>query len=292
METREKQAYLIIAHQCDEMLLTLLRMLDVPWNDIFIHMDSKNTSYQPEIVERYLKHAEVFHTERLSVIWGGITLAKAEFELLNAAVSHGPYQHYHLLSGVDLPIQTQENIRAFFEANPDREFVGFDTKPFSPFNDERVYYRHFFQNVDIRRHAVLGALNGALLSGQKLLGMKRNQNVSFKKGSQWFSCTDGFARYLLSREDWFLQVFDKTFCPDEFFVQTMLAQSPYLEKVYRGPGGSSVRAIDWDRGSPYVWQDADLEELKASPCMFARKFDIRKAPKLVQELERLYGFAV
>ena len=32
METREKQAYLIEAHKCDEMLLTLLRMLDVPWN--------------------------------------------------------------------------------------------------------------------------------------------------------------------------------------------------------------------------------------------------------------------
>ena len=44
METREKQAYLIEAHKCDEMLLTLLRMLDVPWNDIFIHMDSKNTA--------------------------------------------------------------------------------------------------------------------------------------------------------------------------------------------------------------------------------------------------------
>ena len=29
METREKQAYLIEAHKCDEMLLTLLRMLDV-----------------------------------------------------------------------------------------------------------------------------------------------------------------------------------------------------------------------------------------------------------------------
>lgn len=32
MEAREKQAYLIEAHKCDEMLLTLLRMLDVPWN--------------------------------------------------------------------------------------------------------------------------------------------------------------------------------------------------------------------------------------------------------------------
>ena len=126
METREKQAYLIEAHKCDEMLLTLLRMLDVPWNDIFIHMDSKNTDYQPETVECRMKYAKVFHAERHSVVWGGVSQVKAELVLLKTAVAHGPYQHYHLISGVDLPIQTQEDIRAFFEANPDMEFVHFD----------------------------------------------------------------------------------------------------------------------------------------------------------------------
>ncbi len=50
---------------------------------------------------------------------------------MKTAVAHGPYQHYHLISGVDLPIQTQEDIRAFFEANPDVEFVHFDPHPFS-----------------------------------------------------------------------------------------------------------------------------------------------------------------
>ena len=184
METREKQAYLIEAHKCDEMLLTLLRMLDVPWNDIFIHMDSKNTDYQPETVECRMKYAKVFHAKRHSVVWGGVSQVKAELVLLKTAVAHGPYQHYHLISGVDLPIQTQEDIRAFFEANPDVEFVHFDPHPFSPFNDERVYYRHFFQNIDLRRHPVLGVINGILLSGQKLLKIKRNQDVHFNKGQQ------------------------------------------------------------------------------------------------------------
>ena len=180
METREKQAYLIEAHKCDEMLLTLLRMLDVPWNDIFIHMDSKNTDYQPETVECRMNYAKVFHAKRHSVVWGGVSQVKAELVLLKTAVAHGPYQHYHLISGVDLPIQTQEDIRAFFEANPDVEFVHFDPHPFSPFNDERVYYRHFFQNIDLRRHPVLGVINGILLSGQKLLKIGR----SLHKGQQ------------------------------------------------------------------------------------------------------------
>ena len=182
METREKQAYMLMAHQCNEMFWTLLRMLDAPWNDIFIHMDSKNENYQPETVERYVKYAKVFHAQRTSAVWGGITLVKAEFVLLKAAVDHGPYQHYHLISGADLPIQPPEDIRAFFEANPDKEFVHFDPHPFSPFNDERVYYRHFFQNIDLRRHPVLGVINGILLSGQKLLRIKRNQDVHFTKG--------------------------------------------------------------------------------------------------------------
>lgn len=208
---------------------------------------------------------------------------------MKTAVAHGPYQHYHLISGVDLPIQTQEDIRAFFEANPDVEFVHFDPHPFSPFNDERVYYRHFFQNIDLRRHPVLGVINGILLSGQKLLKIKRNQDVHFTKGSNWFSCTDGFARYLLTKEEWVLQVLDKTFCSDEFFVQTLIAQSPYQDKIYQGLGDTSARAIDWDRGNPWVWKYADLEQLKASPCMFARKFDIEKEPELVHEIERLYA---
>ena len=101
METREKQAYLIEAHKCDEMLLTLLRMLDVPWNDIFIHMDSKNTDYQPETVECRMKYAKVFHAKRHSVVWGGVSQVKAELVLLKTAVAHGPYQHYHLISGAD-----------------------------------------------------------------------------------------------------------------------------------------------------------------------------------------------
>ncbi len=42
METREKQAYLIEAHKCDEMLLTLLRMAGCTVDMIYsIHMDSK-----------------------------------------------------------------------------------------------------------------------------------------------------------------------------------------------------------------------------------------------------------
>lgn len=73
METSEKQAYMLMAHQCNEMFWTLLRMLDAPWNDIFIHMDSKNENYQPETVERYVKYAK-FSTHRERALFGVVLL--------------------------------------------------------------------------------------------------------------------------------------------------------------------------------------------------------------------------
>lgn len=36
------------------------------------------------------------------------------------------------------------------------------------------------------------------------------------------------------KEEWILQVLDKTFCSDEFFVQTLIVQSPYQDKIYQG----------------------------------------------------------
>lgn len=47
-----KHAYLVMAHKDDETLRTLLRTLDDPRNDIFIHMDAKNTGWDK--TERWL----------------------------------------------------------------------------------------------------------------------------------------------------------------------------------------------------------------------------------------------
>lgn len=68
----KKFAYLIIAHKNDLTFKTLLRMLDDARNDIFVHMDSKNKSYDPNEMQGMMKHANLYHSERTSVQWGGI----------------------------------------------------------------------------------------------------------------------------------------------------------------------------------------------------------------------------
>lgn len=50
---------------------------------------------------------------------------------------------------------------------------------------------------------------------QKKLNIKRNENIEFQKGAQWFSITDGLARYVLSKDEWIKNVFKNGFCVDE-----------------------------------------------------------------------------
>lgn len=68
---------------------------------------------------------------------GGYSLVNAEMILLRKATEVGHYNHYHLLSGQDLPIQSQETIQKFFLKNSDKEFVGFDKDIFT--YGDRVY---------------------------------------------------------------------------------------------------------------------------------------------------------
>ena len=125
-----KQAYLIIAHKDDLTFRTLISMLDYKNNDIFIHMDKKNKTYDSKGIESLGKHAKIYHTCRTNVEWGGYSLINAELLLLEKATEIGKYQHYHLLSGEDLPIQKQEVIQNFFMEQDGKEFIAFDQKNF------------------------------------------------------------------------------------------------------------------------------------------------------------------
>lgn len=55
-----KHAYLVMAHKDDETLRTLLRTLDDPRNDIFIHMDAKNTGWDENRALASIDKAESF----------------------------------------------------------------------------------------------------------------------------------------------------------------------------------------------------------------------------------------
>lgn len=218
---------------------------------------------------------------------GGYSLIHAELLLLKKAVSVGRYQHYHLLSGADLPLKSQDDIVAFFEENEGKEFIRFEKESFTYRN--RVQYFYPFQEKAGRgKKKLWNSLNGIALKVQKAVRINRNKQIEFQKGTQWFSITDSLARYVVQQDKWIRSVFHSTLCCDEVFLQTIVNHSKFRDSLYHKDFDNDLNAImryiDWERGNPYVFTFADLEELLDSGMMFARKFDERVDSRIIAEL--------
>ena len=49
-----------------------------------------------------------------------------------------------------------------------------------------------------------------------------------------------------------------------------------------------MRKIDWIRGKPYIWRISDLDYLKSSSMLFARKFDYNIDKEIIFKIKELY----
>ena len=284
-----KHAYLIMAHTQPELLKKLLKMLDNERNDIYLHIDSKAKDYPLDEIAAVLQKSKCIFTERTDVKWGSYSQIHCEMLLLKEAVKT-EHAYYHLLSGMDLPIKSQNEIFAFFEKYNGLEFVDEDDAAISEAALSRVKYTHKFYGKAGSVKDILGALS---VKGQKLLGVDKTQkygNIIFQKGRNWFSITHGLAKLVVEKEDWIQEVFGQSVCGDELFLQTVARNSEYAEKICNPntmPEVPDTRYIDWKRGSnnnPYVFREDDFEELKNTLGLFARKFDLNVDKKIVEKL--------
>ena len=275
-----KHAYLIIAHNDPKLLSVLVEMLDDPRNDIYILIDKKADTAQFSAIKT-TKSGLVF-VPRVDIRWGHISQVEAEMTLFRGAYDKGPYAYYHLLSGQDLPIKSQNYIHSFMESHPNKEYVGFAQGEFNKSDLARktnyihLFCAHYRDSNKFRRFC-LGCVRRGFVMLQQAVGYKRHFDVELKKGVNWCSITNEFCAYLLSKRDFIYKTFRYVSCPDEIFLQTILYNSPFRDNVY-APNedfGSCLREIDWKRGKPYLWgvnQEVDYQILTSSSKLFARKF--------------------
>lgn len=264
-----KHAYLILAHNDIPLLQTLITCLDDSRNDLFVHWDAKSGN----VPQLKAKSARLFMLDqRVNVNWAGYSMVQAEFLLFRKAFANGPYAYYHLISGADLPIKSQDYIHAECERLQGTEFVAF-----APATKAEVDYRvqHWFLfPEDFRsKNLVKKGLRYLFLAAQDLLRTRRT-DITVKKGSQWCSLTQGFVSYLIAQESQVRNLFTHTFCPDELFIQTVISNSPFADKVKTAPSefDGNMRYIKWKDGELFPIVKDDLADLRQSDKWFARKF--------------------
>lgn len=297
-----KHAFLIMAHANYALVSRLLKKLDHPDNTVYVHIDAKSrfSTEDKELLVGSCQFSEVIMVDRYRVNWGGYSQINIEMRMLERA-SSDKYDYYHFLSGVDFPTKSMEYIHTFFRQNAGYEFVHIGSDEFSQCEAYRYRLYHLFQEQRGREKNLYAYLEKAVLLVQRILGVnraKKHPHIAFKSGSNWVSITHEFVTYLLSKQKQIQGMFSYSCCCDEFFLQTILYDSPFKDKVFSVPDKEAIapnlRSIDWERGnkelgSPYTYTVRDYQELVASKNLFCRKVtdSTPEGNALIEKLEQL-----
>lgn len=293
-----KHAFLIIAHDNWKILARMIKKLDHVNNDIYIHIDA-NASIEDatKSLQGICQFSKICFIERTSISWGGYSQINCEMRLFDEA-SKGNYDYYHILSGIDFPIKSMKDIHYFFEENNGFEFIHMCDKEFTEKCADRYrYYRFFQEKIGRNYNSIFYQIERISIFIQRILKVNRDNKFSDMRylcGSNWCSITHEAVGLLLKKEEQIRKMFKYTRCCDEFFVQTILYNSNFKEKIYGLKFGvntdeSNLRSIDWMRGNPYMFKVDDYDELINSNNLFCRKVSdqTKEYEDLITKLEML-----
>lgn len=300
-----KHAFLIMAHSNFPLLSRLLKKIDHINNMIYIHIDAKSTfsTQDMELLKNSCQFSTITFIERYKITWGSYSQINLELRLLEAALADN-CDYYHFLSGNDFLIQNMKSFHQFFEKHSGYEFVNFSSENFLKSITDRFTYYHFFRCIYGRnRKNIFYWFDRASIYFQKRI-FHTNRTTQYPKleyrcGANWCSITHEFSKHLLSQEALIKKMFKHTTCADEVFLQTILYNSPFMERVYgkccKITGSDAcLRSIDWSRPgelefSPHVYTCHDYEELIHSNNFICRKVTDQTpdGEALIQKLELL-----
>ncbi|WLT32818.1 beta-1,6-N-acetylglucosaminyltransferase [Geothrix sp. PMB-07] len=284
----KRHAYLVMAHENHDQLCRLLSLLDDERNDIYLQTDSKGDIL---LWELRLTKSKLQILKPFPIFWGGYSVIKGVLELLREATK-GEYIYYHLLTGVDLPLVSQDIIHEYLE-NSEIEYINIEPKYKNEAFEKATYYHFFVEFSSYRKNKFLRAMRYALVKFQKIFGIHFSKEPAggFHHGSAYFSISHSFALYVLNKEEWIEKTFRHGLTCDEVFMQTLILNSPFKERLSLGGKNmtTNLRYIDWKRrekNSPYTFNSDDFNELtKAGEiAFFARKFNMNRDDKIINLL--------
>lgn len=293
----KKHAYLIMAHGSYEQLGFLISLLDHDKNDIFLHIDKKSSfsELDQQKLQGQVEKSQLIFVPRVAVYWGGYSQVEAEMSLFKTAYQYGDYCFYHLLSGIDLPLHSQETIHSFFEQHLDKIFLTMMTLEGDKENIDRLKYYHLFGRLTPRTFpgvfgkAFFKVYRHTEVFLQKILGINRlkRENLTPIKAANWGSFPHDIVKLVVSSEKQIEQTFQYSFLGDEVFIPHLLYQQGLLGRLYddslshdrKEDFQGNLRYINWWDGNPYTWTSSGedksaLLDAREKGYLFSRKFNI------------------
>lgn len=266
-------AILIIAHKNQAQLELLLDNLGDDFA-LYVHIDKTSAINKEELTARY---PNIRFYSKLHVVWGGYNLSACSLFLFQQAYK-GKHKYYVLISGQDLPLLSNQEIKNFIHKN-DSSYIVSDKLPIPQWtyhggiNRYELYWEH-----DITGNSLWDTFRKKLIGNIRKIQLKHNIRRPFYKGMEVYGGSNwGLLRYdamdylisFIDRNPGFMKRLKYCFCTDELWIQTILATSNCKIK------NEHITHLDWSTGPEYprTLRIEDYNSITSSAYPFARKFD-------------------
>lgn len=152
-------AFLIQCHNNQSQLLRLVERLDSPFSKFYIHVDKRHGKemMNSEEVAKLRSMTNVTFVKPIEVYWGDFSQARSTLILMEEAYKDECIKRFHLLSGIDYPLKSTNDILQFFE-NDNHDYI-----QWLPKESNLRYYidrYYFYGNKYIDRNSVINSAWG------------------------------------------------------------------------------------------------------------------------------------
>ena len=272
-----KIGYIITAHTLPGHLVRLVRRLTSDNARFFVHVDRRAPDEVFAAVERELGgRPDVLLLPRHPVHWCSFGQVRPALEGVEAVLSSPEHVDYAvLLTGQDYPLRSPAAIESTLADADGRSFITY--RPSTGRFLERLTRWHWHGTVRGRRVRLPNRFVPVRVPRRLPAGL-----VPYNGSAHW--CLSRECLELVARRDPALDDFFRwSACPDESFFQTILMSSALAETLIN----DDLRYTDWSEGgpSPRVLTVYDLERMRRSPALFARKFDPRVDAEVIDALD-------
>lgn len=269
-------AYFLLVHRYPAQFKRLFDAIYKAGNQYVIHVDKSSGEALANDIASFLQpYQGVAILDPQNALWGGYSLVDAELRgMARLLEMDGRWTHYINLSGQDFPLKSQNYIRQFFAANPGKQFIrALDQRKERPDTLNRISHRFTEEHGKLTP----GAARPYLAGSTPFIG------------TQWKAVTRSFCEYVCHdrRADSFKTFYRNSFIADEAFFQTVMMNGGDHGIVMN----DDLRMIDWIPDGdiklrPRNYDERDIDRLRASPDLFARKFDAETDTAILSLLER------
>jgi hypothetical protein len=277
-------AYIISAYKLPDNLIRMVERLNTEGSNFVIHVDKNAPNEVFESMKSGLKkNYNVKFVKRHKSPYRGFGHVRSTIKGLDYLSRNNiDYDYVFVLTGQDYPIKKNSEINSFLNKNYGKSFMehfAMPTKNWQNGGMDRLdnFYIHYKRGYKKIPRKIIPFLSNKSLPN----------NLQPWGGSGYFTLFKRHAKYIskyINQNPGYINFFKHTDIPDEMFFQTILLNSRYKNEIVN----DDMRYIDWSNPveCPSVLRISDLEKIKKSKDLIARKFDSKADSKILDRIDK------